>query len=281
MTTSDPAAFSVIPLGVGDAFTTSFRRANSGFVILAGEHHLLLDCPGYIGAAVRQASEISGIPLSPPLISHAIITHLHDDHAGGLLEYAINHAVARNPTTAPSRDFTPEQQAAAQRVGRPTLVSHAAVLAAVWPQRLYVGLGQSINDDGVHVQNRLGDFYHTSLLFPGQRKAIGNTGIEVEARLTIHHIPCAAYRVYYQGRCVGFSGDTAFDPALVDWLAEANLLFHESTYGPGHTAYPALRDYALAHPGLADKLYLYHYPDNLDVAHSALKVAEVGKVYAV
>ncbi len=281
MTTTDPTNFRIIALGVGDAFTTDFRRANSGFVILAGEHRLLLDCPGYIGAVMRQASEISGIIVSPPLISHAIITHLHDDHAGGLLEYAINHAVARNPENAPSRNYSVAEQAAATAIGRPTLVSHPAVMAAVWPQRLYVGLGQSINDAGQLVQNRFTDFYHTSIVIPGQRKALGNTGIEVEARLTTHHIPCAAYRVYYQGRSVGFSGDTAFDPALVDWLGEADLLFHESTYGPGHTAYPTLRDYVLSRPPLANKLYLYHYPDNFNLAASALKVAEVGKVYSV
>ncbi len=281
MTTTNPTNFRVIPLGVGDAFTTDFRRANSGFVILAGEHRLLLDCPGYIGAVMRQASQISGITVTPPLVSHAIITHLHDDHAGGLLEYAINHAVARTPETASSRDYNAAEQAAAAAVGRPTLVSHPAVMAAVWPQRLYVGLGQSINEAGQLVQNRFSDFYHASLIIPGQRKSLGDTGIEVEARLTVHHIPCAAYRVYYQGYCVGFSGDTAFDPALVDWLGEADLLFHESTYGPGHTFYPLLRDYVLSRPGLADKLYLYHYPDNLDVAASALKVAEVGKIYSV
>jgi ribonuclease BN (tRNA processing enzyme) len=281
MTTSDPTNFQVIPLGVGDAFSTNFRRANSGFVILAGEHRLLLDCPAYIGALLRQASETSGIYLSAPLISHTIITHLHDDHAGGLLEYAINHAIARNPQTAPSRDYSAAEQAAAQRVGRPTLVSHPAVMAAVWPQRLYVGLGQSLNDAGEYVQNRFSDFYKTGIIIPGQRKAIGDSGIEVEARLNTHHIPCAAYRVYYNGRCIGFSGDTSFDPALVDWLAEANLLFHESTYGPGHTPYAALRDYVATRPGLADKLYLYHYPDNFDVVHSALKVATVGRVYSV
>lgn len=278
---SDAANFKVIPLGVGDAFATDFRRANSGFAILAGDHRLLLDCPGYIGAVMRQASEISGVPLSPPLTSHAIITHLHDDHAGGLLEYAINHAVARDPAAAPYRNYSEAEQAAAQQAGRPTIVSHAAVLSAVWPQRLYVGLGQSINDAGEYVPNRLSDFYRTSLVFPGQRKAIDDTGITVEARLTIHHIPCAAYRVYYQGRCVGFSGDTAFDPGIIDWLGEADLVFHEATYGPGHTPYDKLCEYVKSRPGLADKFYLYHYPDNFDVAHSALKVAAVGKVYPV
>lgn len=278
---SDAAAFRVIPLGVGDAFATDFRRANSGFAILAGEHRLLLDCPGYIGAVVRQASEISGIYLSPPLFSHALITHLHDDHAGGLLEYAINHAVARDPVSAPYRNYNADEQSAAIAAGRPTIVSHAAVLAAVWPQRLYVGLGQSINEAGEYVQNRFSDFYRTSLLFPGQRKAIGDTGIEVEAHLTIHHIPCAAYRVYYQGRCVGFSGDTAFDPTLIDWLGEADLVFHEATYGPGHTPYMKLCEYVRSQPDLADKFYLYHYPDNFAVSESGLKVAEVGKVYTV
>lgn len=276
---TDPS-LRVVPLGVGDAFTSNFQRANAGFVILAGEHRLLLDCPGYIGAVLRQAGTISGLPLSPPLVSHALITHLHDDHSGGLLEFAINHAIARNPQTARERGYSAAEQAAAAKVGRPTIVAHAAVLASVWPQRLQVGLGQSITDAGKLVQNQLSDFYQTSIIIPGQRKAIGDTGIEVEARLTVHHIPCAAYRVYYRGRCVGFSGDTAFDPALVDWLAAADLFFHESTYGPGHTPYQQLCDYAYSR-NLADKLYLYHYPDNFDLANSKLRVAEVGKVYNI
>lgn len=273
-------ALRVIPLGVGDAFTSNFQRANAGFAILAGEHRLLLDCPGYIGAVLRQASTISGVPLSPPLISHALITHLHDDHSGGLLELAINHAIARQPQTARERDYSAEEQAAAAKVDRPTIVSHAAVLASVWPQRLQVGLGQSITDAGQHMQNQLRDFYHTSIVIPGQRKAIGDTGIEIEARLTVHHIPCAAYRVYFQGRSVGFSGDTAFDPALVDWLAAADLFFHEATYGPGHTPYQQLCEYASTR-NLGDKLLLYHYPDNFNINASELRVAEVGKVYTI
>ncbi len=277
MTNSDN--LSIIPLGVGDAFASQFQRANSGFVVLAGPHRLLIDCPGYIGALMRQASGISGVPLTPPLVGHMLITHLHDDHSGGILEFAINHAIARNPDTAPERDYTAEEQAAAAKFGRPTIHSHAGVLSAVWQQRLKVGLGQSLTEQGVHVPNSLADFYHTNILFPGQRKAIGDTGIEVEARATTHHIACAAYRVYYKGRSLGVSGDTAFDPALIDWLAEANIMFHESTYGPGHTPYAALRDYALSKPSLVERLYLYHYPDNFDIAKSVLKVAEVGKIY--
>ena len=42
------------------------------------------------------------------------------------------------------------------------------------------------------------------------------------------------------GRCLGYSADTAFDPALLSWLSEADLIVHETNLGPIHTPYEKL-----------------------------------------
>jgi hypothetical protein len=44
------------------------------------------------------------------------------------------------------------------------------------------------------------------------------------------------------GARLGFSSDTAFDPDLIAFLSAADLIVHETNYGPAHTPYASLRD---------------------------------------
>ena len=39
------------------------------------------------------------------------------------------------------------------------------------------------------------------------------------------------------GRTFGYSCDTAFDPGLIEFLAPADLILHETNLGPAHTLY--------------------------------------------
>lgn len=54
---------------------------------------------------------------------------------------------------------------------------------------------------------------------------------EVECRKTWHHIPTTALRFRAGRRTIGHSADTRFDPALIDWLLQSDLVLHET--GPG------------------------------------------------
>jgi ribonuclease BN (tRNA processing enzyme) len=60
----------------------------------------------------------------------------------------------------------------------------------------------------------------------------------------------------------GYSADTAFDPDLIDWLAEADWVIHETNYGT-HTPLSSL---LLLPAELKARMRLIHYPDALSPA---------------
>ena len=99
----------------------------------------------------------------------------------------------------------------------------------------------------------------------------------IECRPTRHSIPTRALRIRAGGRCLGLSADTAFDPALIDWLAEADLIVHETGHGP-HTPYEKLAELPAR---LRAKMRLIHYPDDFDAAASLIEPLVPGRSYAV
>ncbi|HEY8427763.1 MAG TPA: hypothetical protein VIL20_05285, partial [Sandaracinaceae bacterium] len=92
-----------------------------------------------------------------------------------------------------------------------------------------------------------------------------------------HHIPTTAFRIRAGGRTLGYSADTAFDPSLIAWLAEADLVVHETNYGI-HTPYASL---ATLPAELRAKMRLIHYPDDFDLAASRIEPLVQGRRYAV
>ena len=62
---------------------------------------------------------------------------------------------------------------------------------------------------------------------------------KIECRKTLHSVPTTALRIHAAGRTLGYSCDTAFDPSLIDWLAPADRIIHETNLGI-HTPYEKL-----------------------------------------
>lgn len=99
----------------------------------------------------------------------------------------------------------------------------------------------------------------------------------IECRKTVHHIPTTALRIDAEGRTLGLSADTAFDPSLIDWLSEAELFLHETNRGV-HTPYAKLAELPAA---IRQKMRLIHYPDELDVDASTIEPLEQGRRYTL
>lgn len=59
---------------------------------------------------------------------------------------------------------------------------------------------------------------------------------------------------------LAYSADTAFDPELIEWMGEAELLIHETNFGV-HTPLHLL---AALPEALRARMRLIHYPDMLD-----------------
>ena len=99
----------------------------------------------------------------------------------------------------------------------------------------------------------------------------------IESRKTIHHVPTTALRVRAAGRSLGHSADTAFDEGLIAWLAEADLVVHETNYGI-HTPYEKL---AALPEEVRRKMRLIHYPDDFDLPSSVIEPLREGRVYEI
>ena len=72
----------------------------------------------------------------------------------------------------------------------------------------------------------------------------------------------------------GYSADTAFDPDLIAWLAEADLVVHETNFGV-HTPLSALMTVPQS---VRNRMRLIHYPDMLDVESSPILCLREGQV---
>lgn len=243
----------IVALGVGNAF--SVRHYSSCFALGADGAWLLVDCPHPIRKILHESSRAAGLALDVGDLCAVALTHLHADHASGLegLGYYAHFALGR----------------------RARLVAHPAVVAEVWENHLAAGMRRfSVPGDGV-VERKLEDFFEVTALAEDAAVSVGP--FSVECRRTPHPVPTTALRVRAGGRTLAYSADTAFDERLIAWLADADLVLHET--GPGiHTPYERL---AALPPGLRARMRLIHYPDDFDTGRSVIEPLRQGARYEV
>ncbi len=254
-------AFRFVPLGVGDAFSARYYSTCLALVLArdgveAHEDVWLVDCPHPIQKMLAEAGRASAEPLEPARVRGVLLTHLHADHCSGLegLAYWMRFYEQR----------------------KLELVTHPEVLARLWEGHLAAGMEQLMPSVGAPFQRMsLEDYFDVIPLRDEGPVQVG--GMSIECRRTIHHIPTYAMRVRVGERTLGHSADTAFDPALIEWLGAADLVVHETNHGT-HTPYGKL---AALPPATRAKMRLVHYPDEFDVGSSVIEALREGRVYAV
>ncbi|MBX6316634.1 MAG: ribonuclease Z [Isosphaeraceae bacterium] len=241
-------------LGVGDAF--SARWYSSALAVGYGDSWLLVDCPHPIRKILREAGATAGIHLDVDRFAGVALTHLHADHASGLEDWGFYSLFALKRKTA--------------------LLTHPEVARDLWDRHLAATMGALPTAPGGPVRPmELTDYFDLSPLREEAPTAFGPFAIE--CRRTLHPIPTFALRLRAGGRLLGLSADTAFDPALIAWLAEADLIVHETNRGL-HTPYEKL---AALPEALRRKMRLIHYPDDFDVAGSLIEPLRQGGLYHV
>jgi ribonuclease BN (tRNA processing enzyme) len=241
-------AMSFIPLGVGDAF--SARHHTSCVAIQAEGRWLLVDCPHPIRKVLREGSAGLPAPLDVADFDAFVVTHLHSDHSSGLegVGFYTRYVIGT----------------------RPLVAVHPVVGARLW-ERLAPGMDE--NDHGE--RQELSDYFDLAHLDEGRPLRVGP--FEIACRRTRHHVPTWALRVAAGGRTLGLSSDTPFDPALIDWLAAADLVVHETGDGI-HTSYGKLA--ALPAP-LRARMRLIHFSDEFGPEDGAIEPLVQGRIYQV
>ena len=237
-------------LGTGGAL--SAERYSTSLALQVDGHTLLIDCPHPMRKMMREADG----DLDVGDVNALVLTHLHADHVSGLEGFAyFNHFVLRRRTP---------------------LFAHPEVAGPLWPGHLEVSMAELIDPETKPLPRMtFGDYFDWSPLEETSTATFGP--FSIECRRTIHHIPTTALRIRAAGRCLGYSADTAFDPGLIEWLAEADLVVHETNYG-AHTPYEKL---AALPAELRARMRLIHYPDDFDVAASVVEPLRQGCRYPV
>jgi ribonuclease BN (tRNA processing enzyme) len=247
-------SLSFIPLGVGDAF--SALRYSSCLALEAEGQVLLLDCPHPIRKMMREASLSAGVELDADRVSGLVLTHLHADHSSGVegLGYFSFFVLKR----------------------KLRLLAHPEVKRRLWEGHLAAGMEDLIRKPGGEPQRHEFDDYFEPLSLSTE-SAVSFGPFSIECRRTYHHVPTTALRIRAGGRCLGYSADTAYDEGLISWLAEADLVVHETNYGV-HTPYEKL---AALPAELRAKMRLIHYPDDFDLEASNIEPLAQGRRYNV
>jgi ribonuclease BN (tRNA processing enzyme) len=247
----------VIAVGVGEAFTA--LHYTTCLLLGVDDSWLLLECPHPIRKMVREASHATGIPLDLDRISGVVLSHLHADHCSGLEDYGFYsyYALGR----------------------RARLLAHPNTLADLW-QSLSAGMSHMREKrDRPAIDRQLHDYFETIAL--SETEAISFGPFRIECRPTFHTIPASAIRVRAGGRTLGFSGDTAFDPGLIEWLSSADLIIHEVTLHAGSQIHTPYQDLAALPEDLRARMRLIHYPDDFDHGSSVIETLRQGQCYPV
>jgi ribonuclease BN (tRNA processing enzyme) len=242
--------FEIVVLGVGDTF--SEKHHSTAILLICDGFQLAIDCPDMYRAVLRDASERSGRPLPFSDIDHVLITHVHGDHVNGLEGVGFYK-------------FFIEQK-------RLKVVTSPEVRSTLWDERLKASMSTLWNGNEFRSMDFDAYFEHVPLSW--------TSGIEVgpfkiRARRTIHHVPTSALLVEAAGRKLGWSSDTAFDPELIEFLSAADLIIHETNFGPAHTPYASL---AALPAELRARMRLIHYSDGFDTASSNITPLREGEI---
>jgi ribonuclease BN (tRNA processing enzyme) len=233
-------------LGVGWSFSRKHFQTN--LLIVKGADHLLVD----FGTRGPQALEqVAGLKSTD--IRVILPTHSHADHIGGLEEMALLNRFQANKS-------------------RPKMIITEAYQRLLWEESLCGGLGHNqgaANGPGTDFNDYFEPLRPQEVVGASResyRIKIGKLSVEI---FRTRHIPdkaqdlencCWSCGLYIDDR-IFYSGDTRFDPELIELYQGAECFFHDCQLQPGpvHASYRELKELPLA---VRKRMLLMHYGDD-------------------
>jgi hypothetical protein len=146
------------------------------------------------------------------------------------------------------------------------------VLDRIWP-RLAPAMDPPMGDGRL---STLDDYYDVRVLAPGEPETIA--GLQVRCRFTGHPIPTIGLLLSDGARTLGWSGDTPYEKAHIDWLSEADIIVHESNRGIAHTP---IEDLNALPREIRSRMRLVHLPDDFNFNCTDIAALREGDVVTV
>lgn len=256
----DESTFGFVTLGVGSFFTT--RHFHTSLLMVAGDLRVQVDLPSPYARILAEATRAVGLDLTPGDVDRFICTHVHGDHANGCEDVGFYKYFVQK--------------------SRPRFYVAPDVAGPLWEQKLSASMGaltdeslEPLTPDGA--APNLETFFDVRFITPERPERIGDVTLRV--RRTLHNVPCYALRFERaDGRELGYSCDTAFDPELIEWLRPCDLIFHETTPGGPHTR---IEELCSLDDDIKRRMVLIHLDDGQICDDPALRLARQGALYEV
>jgi ribonuclease BN (tRNA processing enzyme) len=232
----------VYSFGSSDGFPASFEAP--AFLIKEGKELWMIDCPPHANLFLKE------IELSAMDLTAVLITHLHNDHVGGLVELIQMRMIClTNRELMKQADYY-------QNIATEVL----PIYVFGYDQEWWLHIEKLID---LNCPAKWGDWrnFHKVILLEQELEQGSMTinGLTVEFRKTLHDVNCYGLKI---DGCVAISGDTPYDAEYVKWLCkEVNLVFHEAGFGGSHLTPEWFETVSREQDRLYyHQLYFYHIP---------------------
>ncbi|MBN2049944.1 MAG: MBL fold metallo-hydrolase [Spirochaetales bacterium] len=255
LTLSNNGSLSCLFTGVGSAF--SKRHYQTNLLIIKGDDHLMVDC----GTRAPQALHELGVSIMD--IKTFFITHSHADHIGGLEEAMLMDRYVMKK--------------------RPDIIIPQEYQNLLWDMSLKGGAAFNERHQGKYLSfEDLWQPLRPKRVKKNRREtwqyALGNLDLKMFRTM---HIPDSAqgwedsfwsFGILTDERFL-FTGDTRFDPVLLDEFTAAydpEIIFHDCQFFTGGV-HSGLDELATLPAALKKNMLLVHYGDNWESMKKPVK----------